>query len=52
MENAEVLELTVKRVQGILQSRSLGECRLPPSSLSLVLRRGEEGLATLKGALR
>ncbi|XP_067395025.1 transcription cofactor HES-6-like isoform X2 [Emydura macquarii macquarii] len=38
MENAEVLELTVKRVQGALQSRSLGKV----SDLTLPLQRQEE----------
>lgn len=27
LENAEVLELTVRRVQAVLERRSLGECR-------------------------
>ncbi|KAM6258322.1 transcription cofactor HES-6-like isoform 1-T1 [Porphyrio hochstetteri] len=52
LENAEVLELTVRRVQAVLERRSLGECRRgggggparpAPHAAPLSVSRGAEG---------
>ncbi|NXV82288.1 HES6 protein, partial [Atlantisia rogersi] len=52
LENAEVLELTVRRVQAVLECRSLGECRRgggggsarpAPHAAPLSVSRGAEG---------